>query len=215
MDGQKRIWGAGMIRIRKALCLICMILFLTGCAVAQRVQETLPIPHTIDRTFHLFYSKARGPCLWNYRAVVCRERGVWIERGMPASTAIQVLDFYSDHGVTRLLSTVGIFESRDDGQTWTLTHSLPMGFEGKTMSVALDRVWVAGAAHDGVADLDRVPNFAIDLDGNEIVGALKTIAVGDVRWTEIRVPRALGPRTSMRYRFKPGASNLLRRICLD
>ena len=100
----------------------------------------------------------------------------------------------------------GFWGSRHDvDRTWSKLIALPETIDPRSMSIATDHEWVGGSTSGGPADLDRVPNTAVDVEGNVMLATLMKATSG--QWTRASFPRTVGAVLEIR---ECGASLLAR-----
>ena len=107
----------------------------------------------------------------------------------PVSISSGFRDFTLANGTALMLERTRVLRSVD-WTTWNQVFELPARFDARVLAVDSQNIWVAGAKHEGRANLDRLPNVAVDADGNTLTASLGVFR--SQSFTELRIPSTTG-----------------------
>jgi hypothetical protein len=169
-------------------CAIAVIPIFAQAPISETPQLLKAIE--IDRTYHITET-GDGIFVWNPRNVFLIKPGSSsVIHTVPKSQNASSIRDLAAVGPSAYALTAHEILTAADGEKWARMIDVPSTIDPRTLRVASDHIWVGGSTSGGPADLDRVPNNAIDDSGNVMVPSI-TEAISQ-RWSTTSVSRRVG-----------------------
>lgn len=189
MGRPQRFWGWRVITIKLKLLLTIALVYIAGISSTLPPMLTRIAAIDVDDTFHVAAS-GTAFALWNHKEIRLSRNPTVAFRIVPLPHLVEAgfRDFILKDSVALLLVRDRVFRSRD-WATWSQVFKLSKDIDARVLATD-SSIWVAGAKHGGLANLDRLPNVAIDSSGRELTAFLGVFH--SQHFAEVSIPRALG-----------------------
>jgi photosystem II stability/assembly factor-like uncharacterized protein len=146
-----------------------------------------------DITDHLVVSKD-ATYVWNYKRVEQKTAGSaeWSRVPLPRNASANITELSASGNAVYLLTGNAVFESRDGGQNWRFLSATPLNVDAQHLSVTESDMWIAGVQATA-ANIDELPNVAIDPSGQALKTVLARQPRGGGNWVITNVGQCFGP----------------------